>query len=412
MMRRCRLTMTAVAIFVTTATLFSSSAAAQQIPRVLVAGDSWGALMAAPLQAAFDNLGHADRIVVGTNTVGAGTTSVDINDPAWVQAVIAELMANPSIDVVHMFIGINDLGGWDATLTPAAEDVLLDQIEANVAAAVNGILAFKPNLSIVLSGYDYINMVDFVPSSSYCSYLQNVVLSNPTVVEVNSILEQVDSRKATLALTDSRLHYIGNFGLMQQTFGFPNLNIPPGDSSLPDVNLPSPAASMADCFHLAPAGYDAMATRAVGQFYNGYFARHPYPGSSEDFELFSTTTINSIGTYGVKTAAPGDSVVVSLQSAGGTFIGSNPFLVADIIIPGVTVPVWPANFPELHVGVNSAAILWTTPTLPNTNEMFVFAPTIPVGLSGIQIVFQGLAVTPSAANGMFATTEGHILTLL
>jgi hypothetical protein len=68
---------------------------------------------------------------------------------------------------------------------------------------------------------------------------------------------------------------------MQVTYGFdgtqptvydPPFPIPPGDPSLPDATLPSPAGSYSDAIHLTAAGYAVLAEAQYETFYAGILA--------------------------------------------------------------------------------------------------------------------------------------------
>jgi len=175
-----------------------------------------------------------------------------------------------------LFLGGNDFlegqsgGGWYVGISPAAETALFDAIESDLAVVIDTILGSDPNVDVILSSYDYPNFVESL--GGIVGYLFCVPLwedlGEPTPFEINSATGLLDARHASLASTRPRLRVVTHWGLMQNVFGYPSMDIDPGDLPLPgDLNLPSPPEAMRpqladiDCFHLRSSGYEAMGER-------------------------------------------------------------------------------------------------------------------------------------------------------
>lgn len=147
-----------------------------------------------------------------------------------------------------------------------------------------------------------------------------------------------------------------------------------------------------------------------------------YPGTDEDF--FLSTGINGTPTTGpgfdCKFATGFDVLLVNLHSPGATFDFQPILLVAQFFCaPGV-----PCSFPfpgfqfDPFDPVNPVFVLVDGLTgtggffgllVPSPGSTFAFA--LPAGLGGQEIMFQGLATSMTAANGIAAFSEGHKLTM-
>jgi lysophospholipase L1-like esterase len=232
--------------------------------RVVVFGDSWGVPAASALQAVFDANGLPDT-VAGAAT--GGETAANLSMASGLQQISVSLAANPDADLVHLSIGGNDfLGQWDASFTPAEEDALFQAIADDVETIVDHIFAERPGVRIFWSSYDY----------------PRPLLSLGTPTEVNAASAKFAVEAAALAAAKGNGLTYGDFsGLMQVTYGFdgtqhtvydPAFPIPPGDPSLPDATLPSPAAAFSHSIHLTAAGYEILAEAHYDAFYAAILA--------------------------------------------------------------------------------------------------------------------------------------------
>lgn len=147
-----------------------------------------------------------------------------------------------------------------------------------------------------------------------------------------------------------------------------------------------------------------------------------YPGTEEDFIL--ATGINATPTTGptldCKTATGNDILLVNLLSPNATFDFEPLLLVAQFFCaPGVpcTFPFPGFQFDPFDV-MNPVYVLVDGVTgaggffgllVPSPGSTFAF--NLPSGLGGQEVMLQALVLGPQAANGSFASSEGHKLTL-
>ena len=285
------------------ATLFPATAGENEV-RVLVVGDSWADLMWTnrSLRGIFALEGHGDIVEKGDVTAISGSTAEEWSDPAMLQLITDELATNPTIDLVQLTIGGNDFlagqsgGGWFTGMTLEQEEAFFLRVSADILTVIDHILAFNPDLEIVLSFYDYPNFVETLNGllSFFCTPLWED-LGEPLPEEINLALLDFSDRILAMTTPMSRVSQVDHAGLMQFHFGYPSMGIMPGDLPPPgDATLPSPPQSLNfggnDCFHLNATGYEILAQNLYDQFYVDVFCLTPdrfrqdlpmWPGASD-----------------------------------------------------------------------------------------------------------------------------------
>ncbi|TAJ21218.1 MAG: hypothetical protein EPO68_05200 [Planctomycetota bacterium] len=131
-----------------------------------------------------------------------------------------------------------------------------------------------------------------------------------------------------------------------------------------------------------------------------------YPGTAEDIELSSGIDAAPTTSPALKSAAPGSQLTVVVDDRYTTTTGATSFL---FLQPQLSPFVAPGALADTWFGAN--ALLLVGPTaLPA--DGISFTTSVPAGLSGLQLVFQGGAIYPLARNGLYITTEAHRITLL
>ncbi len=284
--------------------LLSLALPAGATPTLLLVGDSWAEFMRfhGSMNQVFTANGHPEIEAVGELTSIGGTTAAFWAEPPQLALIDAELTAQPDIRWLQLTVGGNDFGaglaggGWHSGLDPTATQALFDQIATDVATIVDHLLAQHPDLIIVLSLYDYPNLVESLTlglAGTCTSFWNNV--GQPDSFTYNSALTAFTLRLAQLAESRPRLHHVSHLGLMQFHFGFPDQGIAPGDLPLPgDLQRPSPIESMheqQDCVHQSQAGYLAIAERLYQQVYANLLG----PIFSDGFELSTPGVIDAQG---------------------------------------------------------------------------------------------------------------------
>src|SRR5688572_21260877 len=136
------------------------------VTRVLLVGDSWANFMGID-QAVNINLekwGHSNYKFL-TNAILAenGTETTDFLQPAKLNEIAAQLSANPSIKIVHLSIGGNDvLNEWERTWSTAKTDSLLDSVYSRLYTLIDFIKVSSPGVKVLWSGYTYPNFGEII----------------------------------------------------------------------------------------------------------------------------------------------------------------------------------------------------------------------------------------------------------
>lgn len=172
---------------------------------------------------------------------------------------------------------------------------------------------------------------------------------------------------------------------------------------LPKIGSPLPSS-----YSLEAADHFVV----FGDFSAGTLAA-AYPGSGEDF-IFGTGINQSPSTgpgADIKSASASDLLHVNYASPQGAFDLTEPLVVAQIYSAGMTpfgsmAGLWVNVFGGFVIlggsPVNNGFQLLVAPNGGNTH-MF----QIPVGLGGSSVIFQALAISNQANNGVFAITDAH-----
>ncbi|MEM8758139.1 MAG: GC-type dockerin domain-anchored protein [Planctomycetota bacterium] len=232
-------------------TLLTASAAAQSAD-IVILGDSWGNRLSLPLLGSLSDAGLGETAVLNAAFEGERADDLASNDPAFGLPYIADVLAaNPETTLVHLSIGGNDL--FDGILfinNDAIVNSLLSRVVGDTETIVREILLLRPEAEVYHTGYDF---------------LRPILFFSPA--RVNEVMLDLDARLIALADTIPGYTYEGFYGFAQLTFGIPELGIPPGDPSLPRLDLPSPASTFVDEIHYTPAVYRVMADELVERYY-------------------------------------------------------------------------------------------------------------------------------------------------
>ena len=232
--------------------LMAGACNASPTARVLLAGDSWAQYMwdDDAHNETFDKFGQADHRAVsrslGSNP-GPGYSGpeyavsgsearewVDTADYPWIANVVAELVAEPTIDTVMFSLGGNDIlagksdGGWykDMDLdVPGSEQALFTRILADSSTIVDAITAVRPGVDVLVSSYEYPN---FNVSALWCWIYacpkrrdlsrdpDNALVSD---AEINAMNLDVESRRIAWTNANPRLHFDHGDGEMHYYYG-------------------------------------------------------------------------------------------------------------------------------------------------------------------------------------------------
>ncbi|MGE3173478.1 MAG: hypothetical protein AB7O97_12710 [Planctomycetota bacterium] len=158
-------------------------------------------------------------------------------------------------------------------------------------------------------------------------------------------------------------------------------------------------------------GNDGGAAQFDDVEFTGPPANPAYPGSAEDVRL-STAVGGGAPTSGpgsdVKQASPGDLLEFNVSSPNGTYTAQNYFLLGSVFGTGAPpLQQLPSLWIDPFSYITLAGGLTTIGPVsigPNGSSSFFVTPP---GLTGLSLMVQGLTISPSANNGVYAATDGH-----
>jgi len=301
-------------------------------PKVLLAGDSWAFFMNidqtfnnAFKKWGFSNYKYMTNALIAEN----GAQTDDFLKPDKQNFIDSVIKKHPSIEVVHLSIGGNDvLGDWKKSFTQAQTDTLKNQVSARLKQIIDFIKTTRPGIRILWSGYVYTNFQEVLEKtflgSSHPFYSTWQKMEFPTAAQINDIQNQFSADVEAYAATDPQVDFINVPALMQYTFGQTTaLAVAPGGTypaftqplPLGDPSYPSPQNSMRDylnvtkdCFHLSTKGYADLIEYHTQKFYHKLLMDDLYLLSENNSQ---TGTVSSSGSIA-------DSLVMG-ESAGEKF---------------------------------------------------------------------------------------------
>lgn len=240
--------------------------------KILIVGDSW-----ATFPCAYNSMGKMIRDrdpELKEDNRCLRTTKLGITAGEWVtskqhQRVIKFLKETPRLKYLYVSLGGNDLMTvWNKDFTPAQELKVYQDTTAIVKGILDQYLAVRPDIKIVLSGYDFPN---FTPNHKIKLYREIFErMGSPTPERLNPTLVSLCQYMARLG-NGKNIFYIQHLGLAQYYDGNEDRGLAPMKTLSPDkispmsnptaiggnVKLPSSKKSMInwlfiirDAFHL------------------------------------------------------------------------------------------------------------------------------------------------------------------
>lgn len=263
----------------------------QPAQTIVVAGDSWAAFTCffKSLETALTKVGLTD---VAANSTCAVTTRFGIRAENWLTSAHhkATLLAlkDKSVKVLYLSLGGNDvLNLWNKTMTSAEEQAIFDIVTADMLAAINQYRSLRPDIKILISGYDYPRFFADHPIKEYVEAYED--MGSPTPAELNTAVLRFSDRVAQLA-DQKTVFYIHHYGLMHYYLGNPEVGLDPFKTLAPALisapqavtqfggnpNLQSAKDAMyeikisdepiIDAFHLNRFGYEKLAEHSVQHY--------------------------------------------------------------------------------------------------------------------------------------------------
>lgn len=264
---------------------------------VVTIGDSWAWLVAAGAPgggpAAPPGVTNSLGTVMNTfqpgvplynESFGGGTAAQMVSQLYTPGGVIDRVNAHPDVDVVWLSAGGNDLllgnlGGGFYVNNPNNAAVFA-AVQANVQTIVDAILATRPDVQVVIMGYDYINIWDQISGSAGDTLRANLGVGKSGIPALDAIQNQsvndgfkaAENGKVAIANASRRVAHVYNFGLNNTYGGYTGYfgNFAAGSSYPPELYpfLPTPSNRLAsgDAIHLNNLGYTTLALHAEQDF--------------------------------------------------------------------------------------------------------------------------------------------------
>jgi lysophospholipase L1-like esterase len=254
-LRSARLLLSAMTL-VATALLFVAATPAHANNKVILFGDSWGALMGSPLASQFDANGHSDYDVLNLSIPGSTADQYATNFGGVMDVTLAYIIATPEVQYVVISLGGNDLHALYASQGLNANAI----IEQDLRVVIDRINAARPGLQILITGYDLLKW----DKSPECLLLASTVFVGQLLPQqINPIYLDYASHLNAVSASYANVTYVNEpFGLWGTGQGNPGA---------PNIFAWSPssyvASDSADCVHLSTSGFNLF----TAQIYAKYF---------------------------------------------------------------------------------------------------------------------------------------------
>jgi hypothetical protein len=290
-------------------------------PKVLLAGDSWAQYMwdDGAHNDIFDRFGFEDRRAVslslgsdpGAGYAGpeyaiSGSEARQWSDTAnypWIANMVAALEANPTIELVVLSIGGNDVlagkpgGGWYKQMdldVPGSEAAFFDRLEDDTFAVIDAALAVRPSIRVMISSYEYPNFNVGFWCFLYACPKRRDLSRDPnnaliTDVELNDMMTRIEQRRIAWVASNPRLLFDHGIGLLHyyhgdgqsapRTLPYPGQEAPdylpfPGGNPLRPTlraDFRRPNGVDADPIHLNAAGYQVKVANETTTLFLPWF---------------------------------------------------------------------------------------------------------------------------------------------
>ncbi len=206
----------------------TAASASAMTPRILIAGDSWSHFIFFDntFRTVLDARGYADFDAL--NIAMGGSLASQWGAEASTSRTRNYLEQHPTIDIVFATLGGNDLmygqpeSWFDNNGSPEEEDAFFAEVAENVARFAKAATEVRPNIRVVICGYDYMNAIK--------KFGNNCTTPPETAADmadqINEGVMRFERKVADRLKTMERVRFVNNYGLMQWAFGYPGTEIP------------------------------------------------------------------------------------------------------------------------------------------------------------------------------------------
>ena len=325
---------------------------------VITIGDSWAWLVAgnapgsAPPAPGFTNsmqvmldAYHPGKTVYN-ESFGGGTAAQHAAD---LGAITARINAHPDADIVLLSSGGNDMllgaiGGGFYIGNPNNNTVYAN-IANNVNTVVNHILSIRPDIQIVIQGYDYVNFWEgSLLGAAGDNYRINYgmvradtgntgldqALNLQQNAQLNEAFRSAEQGKIAIANASRRVHHVDNFGYLTALAGYSGVlgSVTATGVYPPDIgpNFPVRTSLLNDPIHLNSTGYTAIAIRSQNEFFATAFGPAALSLSNSTLDFGPTRVGTSSSNQSVTASNIGNNFTkvknLTFGAAAGEFGGS------------------------------------------------------------------------------------------
>lgn len=260
---------------------------------VLVVGDSW-AMFTCVHKSLDQALSKAGLKNAKTNATCLATTDTGARAESWRQsrhhqnALLA--LKDPTVKVLYLSLGGNDvINYWKKSLTDSQSEQVITRTRQYVADIVSIYHAERPDIKILVTGYDFPRFTADHPILAYRRMYEDMGLPSP--LELNSALVKLS--ESFYALNEiNQTRYIHHLGLMHYHFGNKEMGLLPKSTRAPqDISKPGSISNtwggdlrfqsdvpamqvytdgdyigVVDAFHLSKQGYYLLAEHSVEHY--------------------------------------------------------------------------------------------------------------------------------------------------
>lgn len=213
---------------------------------VVAFGDSWAYLAAPAIQRQFSKRLRFD-IRVANKGVPGSTAEQWATNSSYLPSVVSDetkivWLSISGNDVMQNYIKNQTEGMWD-------------RIDKNVRVIISSLHSVRPDIKVVMSGYDLVNFVQ----SKDCIATAITIFHGLGQDEINRIFIRIGDVQNAIANSMPNVSYVSLWGTLQSQA---KSGVPP---PYPDVLFPSPAKYFADCIHCNTEGYDILMNKVYEQ---------------------------------------------------------------------------------------------------------------------------------------------------
>lgn len=254
--------------------------------KILIVGDSWAETIWRTN--IFDSVcleegyppglaegGEGDKKIGNLTAIGgsrAGQWAENYND--WQSRIKTIITQNPSISFIHLIIGGNDIIRIAANfnimdISPLLREHQWNIIQRNIQKLVDFCLTLKPDLKVLISDYDYLNIAN-------AKKVYNYDFGGMSQKQLNEAFAEVGLKKMEIANSTERCFYLENWGVLNSYYNNPkirtnwHLDYPEND-----INAFMPAeADIGDGIHPNAEAHKIMLRRAFSLFYNKFLGEN------------------------------------------------------------------------------------------------------------------------------------------